>query len=119
MGTLGVAEQGKDIPFAIRRVFYLYGMKKGAVRGDHAHKAQEQFIICLSGSISLNTIDAEHEEHFTLSHPRQGVYLPAMTWVRVQAVSVPAIYMVAASGLYDEADYIRDYAVFKTLTGGA
>ena len=114
-GTLSVAECGKDIPFEIKRIFYLYNFSADIVRGQHAHRKQEQFIVCLSGSIQLSTIGKDEEITFTLSQPNEGVYLPPMTWVNVKVLVIPAIYLVVSSGLYEESDYIRNYNKFKTL----
>jgi hypothetical protein len=112
-GSLGVAECGKDIPFDIKRVFYLYDLPLHGSRGQHAHRKQNQFLICLSGSIQLSTIYKNARRELLLSAPDQGVYLPAMTWLDIEVLEVPALCLVLASGLYDENDYIRNFALFQ------
>lgn len=114
-GTLCVAEFGKDIPFEIKRIFYLYNLSSDTVRGQHAHRKQEQFIMCLSGSVEVLTVQNGKESRFTLSQPNQGVYLPPMTWVRIKVLDISAIYLVVSSGLYEESDYIRNYEEFEKL----
>jgi len=114
-GTLCVAEYDKHIPFEMKRVFYLYDLPQGIVRGQHAHRQQDQFIICLSGSIELSTMRNHKKQHFTLSHPNEGVYFPSMTWVSIKVLKIGTICLVISSGAYDEDDYIRNYAAFEAL----
>ena len=70
-GTLCVAEYGKHIPFDMKRVFYLYDLPKNITRGQHAHRKQDQFLICLSGSIELSTVRKHKKQQFTLSRPNE------------------------------------------------
>ena len=114
-GTLCVAEYSTHVPFEIRRVFYLYDLPKGIVRGQHAHRKQGQFLICLTGSIELTTVRKDQRKHFTLSRPDEGVYLPPLTWLNIKVQESNTLCLVIASGSYDENDYIRNYAAFETL----
>lgn len=114
-GGLGVAEVGKHVPFAIQRLFYMYDMREGIVRGEHAHRAQEQFLIAIAGSVIVRAEDAAGATTFRLDSPCLGLFVPAMTWLTVEAGSASTICVVLASGLYDEADYIRDRGAFLAL----
>lgn len=114
-GTLCVAEYDKHVPFDIKRIFYLYDLPVNVLRGQHAHRKQEQFIISLSGTIELSTTYRGNKRSFTLSRPTEGIYFPPMTWIDIKVLEVPAICLVISSGLYDESDYIRDYKTFEKL----
>jgi hypothetical protein len=114
-GTLCVAEYDKHIPFDIKRIFYLYDLPLGITRAEHAHREQDQFLICLSGRIELLTERNHSKQSFILSRPTEGIYFPPMTWVSLKVLDTPAICIVIASGPYEEDDYIRDYATFRTL----
>jgi len=118
-GTLCVAEYEKHIPFVIQRIYSLYDMPKGITRGEHAHRKQDQFLICLVGSVELSTERSHGKQQFILSRPNEGVYFPPMTWVSIKVLEVPTICLVIASGPYDESDYIRDYTTFQHMTGNA
>lgn len=113
-GSLCVAEYGTHVPFIIERVFYLYDLKEGVIRGEHAHRQQSQLIICLTGIIEFSTIRHDKKQHFLLTEPEKGVYFPPMTWVSIQVVKAPAICLVLSSGQYDPDDYIRNYESFES-----
>lgn len=110
-GNLSVIENG-TIPFPIRRVYYLYDVPSGAQRGGHAHKAQEEFIIAVSGSFDVILDDGEEQRVFSLNMPNQGLYVPTKTWRELRNFSSGAVCLVISSGEYDEEDYIREYADF-------
>jgi dTDP-4-dehydrorhamnose 3,5-epimerase-like enzyme len=111
-GALMFAEQGRHIPFPVKRVFALYGIPEGSARGGHAHRAQEQFVVMLAGSCTVVVDDGEARVAESLSSPTEGLYVPAGLWLDLTAFSRDAVCLVLASGLYDEADYIRDRAEF-------
>lgn len=112
-GTLCVAEFDKHIPFDMKRIFYLYDLPEGGIRGRHAHRRQDQFLICLSGSVDVSSVRKSGKRQFTLSRPTEGLYFPPMTWIAIKVVETPAICLVVSSGAYDEKDYIRNYADFE------
>lgn len=115
-GTLCVAEHDKHIPFEMKRIFYLYDLPEGIMRGQHAHRHQDQFLICLQGSVEILAIDKHRQHHsFTLSRPNVGLYFPAMTWVSFKTLTINTLCLVISSGVYDESEYIRNFANFKAL----
>ncbi|MBI4014461.1 MAG: FdtA/QdtA family cupin domain-containing protein [Candidatus Aenigmarchaeota archaeon] len=112
-GILSAVESGKDVPFQIKRVFYLYAMKKGATRGSHAHKMCEQAFLCLNGSFTITLDNGKKKEKKKLASPSEGVYVPPRIWVELTEFSRDAVVLVLCSHLYDEKDYIRDYGEIR------
>lgn len=102
-----------EIPFDIKRVYYLYDVPGGEGRGGHAHKALQQIIIAASGSFDIQVDDGKVKRTFTLSRPYVGLYLPPGLWRELDNFSSGAICLVLASEVYDSRDYIRDYEEFK------
>lgn len=121
-GNLVAVEECKDIPFSIKRVYYMYDTKNDAVRGRHAHKSLEQVIICVHGSCKIKLDDGQESEILTLDKPNEGIYISCPLWREVYDFSPDAVLMVLASELYQESDYIRDYKDFldyvKNQKGG-
>ena len=111
-GLLGIAECGRHVPFVPKRLFYFCDVPAGAVRGGHAHRELEQFIICPKGALNVAALDADGEQAFALDDPLQGLYVPPMTWVDLRFETDGAVALVLASAEYDEADYIRDREAF-------
>ncbi len=112
-GVLSVAEQEKQIPFRIKRVYYIHSFKdKNAIRGFHAHKYLEQAIFCISGSFKLMTNDGNNEQSFLLNNPNQGIYIGKELWHIMDQFSHDCIILVFASDFFDESDYIRNYQEF-------
>lgn len=116
-GDLGVIEWQKEFPFEVKRIYYTYRVPSHEVRGEHAHKACHQFLICLSGSLHVIVDDGRSRESYLLDSPKSGLYLPPMTWATQYKHSADCILLVLASHPYDAADYIRDYAEFLTSCG--
>ncbi|MBQ9487907.1 MAG: WxcM-like domain-containing protein [Selenomonadaceae bacterium] len=114
-GKVVAVEGLKDIPFDIKRVYYMYDTKAGVVRGKHAHKDLEQFLICVSGSCKISFEDGRNEKVFTLEKPEEGLYMPKDIWGEQFDFSEGAVLLVLASELYDESDYIRNYDEFLNL----
>lgn len=110
-GNLSVIEKN-NIPFSIKRVYYLYDVPSGAERGGHAHKEQEEFIVSVSGSFDVILNSGECEEVYSLNKPNQGLYIAKKTWRELRNFSSGAICLVVSSGEFDEDDYIRDYDKF-------
>jgi hypothetical protein len=114
-GDLTFIENNSHIPFAIKRVFYLYNIPENVDRAGHAHKTLEELLICLHGSFTVYVDDGKNQEKFVLNTPNIGLYISSLTWVKIKNFSVNSISLVLASTFYDESDYIRDYSNFITL----
>lgn len=111
-GTLVPIEGDKDIPFEIRRIYYMYGTKKDVVRGCHAHKNLEQILICIHGSCTILLDDGVSKEVITLDKKQEGLYIGASIWREMYDFSEDAVLVVLASAYYTEEDYIRSYDRF-------
>lgn len=112
-GHLVVMEGGKDIPFEIKRIFYIYGSDKDTVRGQHANRTSEFILINVRGTSKVKVKDGRgNEAVFCLNRPHTGVYLPAMVWKDMYDFSDDSVLLVIASEHYDPDEYIRDYAKF-------
>ena len=105
-----------DLPFAPRRVFFVYGVPSKEVRGAHAHRQCEQFLVALHGSVSCIVDDGSSRAEYLLDEPSVGLHMPAMTWGTQYKYSADAVLAVFASRPYEDTDYIRDYEEFLTLT---
>lgn len=112
-GSLVSLEANKNIPFEIKRVYYIFETKQGVSRGFHAHKALKQVVIALSGSCTFLLDDGDRRESVVLNSSKQGLLVNAYTWREMHDFSEDCVLMVLASEHYDEADYVRDYQVFK------
>lgn len=111
-GSLVALEQNKNIPFAIKRIYYIFDTKQGVVRGLHAHKALKQVAIALKGSCRFVLDDGITKEDIILDCPTKGILIDSCLWREMHDFSDDCVLMVLASEHYDESDYIRDYAVF-------
>lgn len=111
-GNLTFIEGSSHIPFTIMRVYYLYDVPGGAVRGGHAHKALEQLIIAVSGSFDVVLDDGRNRVRFHLNRSYTGLYVCPMIWRELENFSSGSVCMVLASNPYDEDDYFRDYSTF-------
>ena len=100
------------IPFEVRRCFMVYDVPDVEVRGEHAHRECDQFLICTSGSVTVAVDDGEKRASVVLDHPTIGIYVPAMVWAAQFRYSSDAVLFVFASQPYDPADYIREYDEF-------
>lgn len=112
-GQLIAIEEFIDIPFQIKRVYYLYDTISGVVRGNHAHKSLEQILICVTGSCKIRLDNGKGEKKVVnLEKPYEGLYVPKSFWREMFDFSPDATLLVLASELYEEQDYIRDYDEF-------
>ena len=112
-GNLVVAEgDGMDIPFDIKRVFYMYGSDPDIIRGQHANRQTEFVLINVSGSSKVLVDDGQTKEVVTLDKPRMGLYLGKMIWKEMYDFSADSVLLVLASRHYEEQEYIRNYDVF-------
>lgn len=114
-GNLTVVENGKTLPFDVKRVYYLYDVPGGESRGAHAHKELEQLIIAASGSFTVTLDDGTCKRSFFLNRPYQGLYVKPGMWRDLQDFSSGAVAMVLASDVYLKEDYIRDYISFLSF----
>lgn len=110
-GYLSVVENGIDIPFEIKRIYYLY-MVPEVARGAHSHKALQQLLIATSGSVDVIMDDGTNKQTFHLDRPWKGLLIPPGLWRDLENFSGGAVLMCLASEKYDAADYIRDYDEF-------
>ena len=111
-GQLVAIEELVDIPFNIKRVYYMYDTVEGCTRGKHAHKGLQQILICIHGSCKVTLDDGKERETITLDKPNEGIYISGLVWREMYDFSSDAVLMVIASELYDESDYIRNYDDF-------
>ena len=111
-GQLVALEEHKDIPFEIKRVYYMYDTGKGVTRGQHAHKSLEQILICIHGSCKLMLDNGKEKKIVQLEKPYEGLYISNNIWREMYDFSSDAVLMVLASDVYKEEDYIRNYDEF-------
>lgn len=114
-GTLVVAEFASDLPFTPQRFFTVFDVPSRDVRGEHAHRKCEQFLVCLRGSVRAIVDDGTKREEFVLDSPDRGLFMPAMTWGTQYGYTPDAVLAVFASLPYDGDDYIRTYSEFQAL----
>lgn len=112
-GNLTSVTNNKQVPFDIKRIYYLYDIPGGLSRGAHAHKDLKQLVVALSGSFDITLDDGQVKRTFQLSRPNMGLLIPAGLWRELYNFSSGSICMVLASELYDEQDYLRDYNEFS------
>lgn len=111
-GSLIALEEGKNIPFPVKRVYYLFNTKEGVRRGFHAHKALKQVAIAVRGSCRFVLDDGSERVEVLLDNPTQGLLIESFMWREMYDFSEDCVLMVLADQLYDESDYIRDYDRF-------
>lgn len=111
-GQLVALEEFKDIPFEIKRVYYMYDTREGVRRGFHAHKSLEQILICIHGSCKILLDNGTEKKVVPLESPYEGLYVSNNMWREMFDFSPDAVLMVLASDYYKEEDYIRDYEQF-------
>ena len=111
-GSLTAVESAKDIPFDIKRVYYLYDIPEDKIRGEHAHKKLEQLILCINGSFDIIIDNGFFKKKYTLNDPSIGLYVPKMHWRILENFSKNSTCLVLASQEYTEDDYYRDYNDF-------
>jgi hypothetical protein len=114
-GSLVIGEHPTQLPFAVERIFTLYGIPEGEVRGTHAHRECEQFLICMRGSVTAGVDDGVNRAEVVLDRPSVGLYMPPLTWGVQYRYSQDAVLVVLASDRYDAGDYIHDYEEFLQL----
>ncbi len=115
LGNLTPIEVPGDIPFEVKRMYYIYGVGQSEVRGNHSHKKLHQVLICLNGSIDVRLENFFGEEKYTLNDPSVGLYVGPDNWREMSNFSKDSVLLVLASAPYDESDYIRDYDEFVSF----
>jgi dTDP-4-dehydrorhamnose 3,5-epimerase-like enzyme len=111
-GLLIALEENKNIPFEIKRVYYIYDTKEGVVRGKHAHKRLNQVAVCVNGSCKFMLDDGKSRKDLVLDSPNKGLLIGDMIWHEMYDFSKDCVLMVLSEEYYDESDYIRDYNDF-------
>jgi dTDP-4-dehydrorhamnose 3,5-epimerase-like enzyme len=114
-GNLSFGEVGDQVPFEVKRYFVVYGVPSKNIRGEHAHRALHQFLICVHGRCHVVADDGENRQEFVLDRPSLGLHIPPMVWASQYKYSEDAVMLVLASEKYDPASYIRDYSEFVRL----
>ncbi len=116
-GNITVLEPGKNCPFPVRRVYYLYDVPGGASRGGHAHRELRQLIVAASGSFDVMLDDGRNRRSVTLNRPYYGLHVVPGIWRELHNFSSGGICLVLASEIFEEGDYIREYSEFTGWKG--
>jgi dTDP-4-dehydrorhamnose 3,5-epimerase-like enzyme len=116
-GNLSFVEENKHIPFKIERTYWIYDVPGGEVRGGHAFKKQNEFIVALSGSLDVLIDDGVEKTIYSLNRSYYGLYVPAGLWRQMTNFSTNSLALVLSSTTFDEEDYIRDYILFLKFDG--
>ena len=114
-GNLSFIESEKHIPFSIKRVYWIYDVPGGEVRGGHAYKQNEEFIVALSGSFDVVLHDGKSEQRFFLNRSYYGLYVPKLIWRHLENFSTNSLALILSSTYYTEEDYIYDFEQFKSI----
>ncbi|KUG10411.1 hypothetical protein BEI02_16945 [Elizabethkingia sp. HvH-WGS333] len=114
-GNLSFFEYPNQLPFNIARTYWIYDVPGGEIRGSHAFKEQQEFIIALSGSFDVVLHDGISEQKFSLNRSYCGLYIPKMYWRKLENFSTNSLALIVSDKLYNEKDYIRDFEQFKKL----
>ena len=113
-GNLSIIEQLKNIPFVIRRAYWIYDVPGGKKRFGHAFHRQEELIISLSGSFDIVLNDGSEERRYHMARSYYGLYVPRMMWRELDNFSTNSVALILASTPYDASDYIEDFNLYKT-----
>ncbi len=111
-GSLISLEENKNVPFDIKRVYYIFNTVEGIRRGFHAHKKLKQLLVCVAGSCKVLLDDGKSKEEISLDNPNKGLPIESMIWREMFDFSPDCVLMVLANEIYDESDYLRDYQQF-------
>jgi dTDP-4-dehydrorhamnose 3,5-epimerase-like enzyme len=116
-GSLIALEHGRNIPFPVSRVYYMFDTKEGVRRGFHAHKTLRQLAVAVRGSCRFLLDDGKEKIDIRLDNPCQGLLIESFIWREMYEFSEDCVLMILADQLYDEADYVRSYATFIEMVG--
>ena len=114
-GNLTFIEENSHIPFSIKRVYWIYDVPGGEIRGGHAFTRNQEFIIALSGSFDVVLDDGIEQKKFHLNRSYFGLYVPEMIWRSIENFSTNSVAFICSSIIYQSEDYIYDYETFKTM----
>ena len=117
-GQLVALEANRQIPFDVKRVFYIYGTQEGVPRGNHSHYKTKQFLVAVNGSCKVTLDDGNTKETFDLNKPNLGLFQDALVWGSMHDFSSDCVLMVLADEYYDASDYITDYDKFLEVISG-
>ena len=115
-GNLSFFENEAQIPFTIKRTYWIYDVPGGKSRGSHAFKTQAEVIVALSGSFDITIDTGKEEKVIQLNRSYYGLFIPPMTWRHIKNFSTNSLALIVNSGFYDVEDYIRDFSNFKAMT---
>lgn len=116
-GSLIALEPGREVPFEIRRAYYIFGTREGVSRGFHAHRRLSQLLIATTGNCRIAIDDGEVRGEVILDRPDRGLLISGLIWREMHDFSRDCVLMVLADQPYDNSDYIRDYAEFTNTVG--
>lgn len=114
-GNLSFFENSNQIPFDIKRTYWIYDVPGGEIRGSHAFKKSNEFIIALSGSFDVVLNDGEREMRYSLNRSYYGLYVPKLLWRSLENFSTNSLALIVSSMTFDAGDYIRDFDEFKRI----
>jgi oxalate decarboxylase/phosphoglucose isomerase-like protein (cupin superfamily) len=114
-GNLSFIEEDNQLPFKIRRVYWIYDVPGGEIRGGHAFRETEELIVALSGSFDVTLHDGNEQVVFNLNRSYYGVMVPKMIWRSIENFSTNSLALIIASTDFDDKDYIRDFRTFKSM----
>lgn len=115
-GNLSIIEEFKNIPFKIERTYWIYDVPGGEMRGGHAYRENQEFIVALSGSFDVILDDGKEKKMFHLNRSYYGLYVPKGLWRQMENFSTNSLALIVASTVYNQDDYIYDYQQFKTYS---
>lgn len=114
-GSLVAIESDRNVPFKVKRVYYIFNTKHDVIRGFHAHIKLRQFLVCVSGSCKILLDNGKEKSEWELNSPQKGLLIKSMIWREMYDFSPDCVLMVLADDYYNEHDYIRNYEEFKRL----
>ena len=114
-GNLSFIEEDVHLPFQIKRVYWIYDVPGGEYRGSHAYRSSEELVVALSGSFDIILHNGVEEKKYSLTRSYYGLYIPRLTFRRLENFSTNSLALILSSTLYDQADYIRDFEEFMIL----
>lgn len=114
-GNLSFFENSNQIPFEIKRTYWIYDVPGGEIRGSHAFKESQEFIIALAGSFDIILSDGKNEKKYSLNRSYYGLYVPKLLWRSIENFSTNSLALIVSSIAYDATDYIRDYETYKII----
>ena len=117
-GHLVIIEGNREIPFDIKRVFYIYGSDRNVIRGKHANRISEFVLINIQGTSKIKVMDGKNEIVYELTTPHSGVYVPKMLWKEMYDFSEDSILMVLSNEYYDKSEYLSDFNEYKKMMWG-